>query len=163
MEIKILSTEMYQRKESGYFCLLFVIKVFKLWKLIKQSVGNSTAVFDEVTILTSSTYSLLIDVISHAATMMRYLQKEKLFKKTHNFRSAVKDNMNMVTSFNLENLYENWAYFLSTFLNPHCQTILYIDFEIEQARTFILKGAPKICLDSLDCLDHDEIDNSTEI
>lgn len=117
--------------------------------------------FEEVTKITSSTYSPISDVIPHAVTLMRYLRKEELSEKTYqvdDFRNALVNNMNKVTRFNLEYLFENRTYFLSTFLDPRYKINFYNAFQADQARKAVLREALKISLDT----EGDELDNDAE-
>lgn len=75
------------------------------WEILQQLI-KLLKPFEEVTKITSSTYSPISDVIPHAATLLRYLQKPELILQTDqidDLRNTLKDNMS--ERFDVETLY----------------------------------------------------------
>ncbi|KAL3288522.1 hypothetical protein HHI36_002963 [Cryptolaemus montrouzieri] len=91
--------------------------------------------FEEVTKITSSTYSSISDDITHVTTFSRYLQKEQLKQHTSqvdDLRQSLQDNLNFI--------------YLSTLLVPQYKSIFHNSYETENARKATLGEALQLSM-----------------
>ncbi|CAG4954922.1 unnamed protein product [Parnassius apollo] len=106
--------------------------------------------FEEVTKITSSTYSPISDVIPHAVTLMRYLRKEELSEKTYqvdDFRNALPDITQKLTE-RIDDLKQKiaaWGKRIRRFSERSRRFNQNRLFQSDQKRLYKLLERPEVC------------------
>lgn len=116
------------------------------WELLEQCI-KLLKPFEEITKITSSGISCISEVIPHAVTLLKYLEKAETAEKVPNLvtmRSSLQAELERRFSFDDKN-----KYLVATFLDPRFKTSFLGLVQAERARqTILLEALKKSCDES---------------